>query len=265
MARTAKGVADSLEDENKKMKILLKKFKILTKNQMTEINQFNAGVNPDMAYKLKETQDEVKAKNKALDISEKSREDLSKKVEEKESTRAEAEANAIRLSKIVDTLQKSHIDETVRDKSKIKSRYASKPGGCQRADCAFLHSVLNNKSTDCDFWLAGKCRYSDEHCRYKHDPTKKGTDKSKQKKRESDRNSYEPASRQENVMVQPSQRMEGQRSPVRETNSRMESRSVLVERLRDLVQPATEVRRSEDRLTEAVRMILQIAGQEGRR
>ena len=36
MARTAKGVADSLEDENEKNKMLVKKFKILTKKQMTE-------------------------------------------------------------------------------------------------------------------------------------------------------------------------------------------------------------------------------------
>ena len=236
---------------------------------MTEINQFNAGVNPEMAYKLKEAHDEVKAKNKALDSSEKSCKELLKKVEEEVSARAKAEADATRLSKVVDTLQKSPINETIRDKSKIKCRYAGKPGGCQRAGCAILHPALGNKSTDCDFWLAGKCRYSDEHCRYNHDPVKKGADKSKKKKRESDRNSDEPASRQEDVMIQPSQRMEGQRSTDREANSWMESRqrlgSDLVERLRDIVQPAMEVRRSEDSLTEAIRMILQITEETGKR
>ena len=69
-------------------------------------------------------------------------------------------------------------------------------------------------------------------------------------------------------MIQPSQRMEGQMSPDREANSWMESRrlgSDLVERLRDIVQPAMEVRRSEDTLTEAVRIILQITGETGKR
>ena len=126
----------------------------------------------------------------------------------------------------------------------------------------FLHPALANKSTDCDFWLAGKCRYSDEHCRYNHDPVKKGADKSKKKKRES-------ASRQEDVIIQPSQRMEGQMSTDREAKSWMESRqrlgSDLVERLRDIVQPAMEVRRSEDSLTEAIRMILQITEETGKR
>ena len=49
----------------------------------------------------------------------------------------------------------------------------------------------------------------------------------------------------------------------------MESRqrlgSDLVERLRDIVQPAMEVRRSEDSLTEAIRMILQITEETGKR
>ena len=118
---------------------------------MTEINQFNAGVNPEMANKLKEAQDEVKAKNKALDSSEKSCKELFKNFGEEVSARAKAEADATRLSKVVDTLQKSPIKENIKDKSEIKCRYAGKPGGCKRAGCAFLHPALGNKSTDCDF------------------------------------------------------------------------------------------------------------------
>ena len=90
MASTAKGVADSFEEENEKNKALAKKFKIVSKKQMIEINQFNAGANPEMAYKLKEAQDELKAKSKALETSEKSRKELIKKVEEEVSARAKA-------------------------------------------------------------------------------------------------------------------------------------------------------------------------------
>ena len=70
-------------------------------------------------------------------------------------------------------------------------------------------------------------------------------------------------------MIQPSQRMEGQMSTDREAKSWMESRqrlgSDLVDRLRDIVQPAMEVRRSEDSLTKAIRMILQITEETGKR
>jgi hypothetical protein len=38
-----------------------------------------------------------------------------------------------------------------------------------------------------------------------------------------------------------------------------------VKRIRDLVEPAREVRRQEDRVTEAVKVVLQAAGQAGRR
>ena len=171
------------------------------------INQFNAGANPEMAYKLKEAQDEVQIKNKALETSEKSHKELIKKVEVEVSARAKAEADATRLSRVVDTLQKSPNNESVRDKSKIKCRDISKPGGCRRAgSCDFLHPALANKKADCDYWVAGKCRYADNDCRYKHDPTKKGTDKTKRKRSESNGNSPHPSGRQETVVIQPESR-----------------------------------------------------------
>ena len=301
-----------------------------------------------MAYKLKEAQDDIKAKNKALDNSEKCRKELLKKVEEEVSARAKAEADATRLSKVVDTLQKLPNKEVVRDKSKIKCRDIGKPGGCRRAgSCDFLHPALANKNVDYDYWLAGKCRYPDLDCRYKHDPKKKGTDKSKRKRSESNGNSPHPSSRKEVMEIQPEphpssrkemreiqpepriqpamqdpdfllglvralapsltaearqgreeqsprqrnvrQRMDSQedwqerrgregfsaqgmdrrRSPDRESYSWVASPrrqdSDLVERIRDLVQPAREVRRQEDRMTEAAKLILQSAGQAGRR
>ena len=149
---------------------------------MIEINQQNAGADPDLAYKLKVAQDEVKAKNKALEVAEKSRKELVKKVEEEVSARAKDEADATQLRKVVDILQKIPSSETVKDKSKIKCRDVSKPGGCRRAgSCDFLHPALANKNTDRDFWVAGKCSYPEKDCRYKHDPKKKGTDKTKER------------------------------------------------------------------------------------
>ena len=177
---------------------------MLAKKQMTEINQINAGANPEMAYKLKAAQDEVKAKVKALEVSEKSRRELVKKQEEEVIARAKAEADATRLSKVVDTLQKIPNTETVRDKSKIKCRDISKPGGCRRAaSCDFLHPALANKKADCDFWMGGGCKYPEMDCRYKHDPKKKGSDKTKRKRSETNGNSLHPSRRQEEVLIQP--------------------------------------------------------------
>ena len=94
-----------------------------------------------------------------------------KKVEEEVSARAKAEADATRLSKVVDTLQKLPNKEVVRDKAKIKCRDIGKPGGCRMAgSCNFLHPALANKNVDCDFWLAGRCKHPDKECRFKHDP-----------------------------------------------------------------------------------------------
>ena len=76
--------------------------------------------------------------------------------------------------------------------------------GCRQAgSCDFLHPALANKKTDCDYWVAGKCRYTDNDCRYKHDPTKKGTDKTKRKRSESNGNSPHPSVRKETEVVQP--------------------------------------------------------------
>ena len=349
MATVAMGTAESLRVDNETSKVEVKKFKLLAKKQMNEINRINAGADPEMAYKLKAAQDEVKAKVKALELSEKARKELVKKLEEEVTARAKAEADATRLSKVVDTLQKIPNTETVRDKSKIKCRDVGKPGGCRRAgSCHFLHPALANKKADCDFWVAGECKYSEQDCRYKHDPKKRGTDKTKKKRRESDENSPHPSRRQEEIIIQseprahpssrqeaaaiqpearaqpatqdqdfilglvrafapslttearqgredqsPRQRnvrqrmdsqedwqerrgrqgtfskgMERQKSPARGSYSwaasprRMEDD--FVEKMREWVQPAREVRRPEDSLTEAARMILQ-AVQAGRR
>ena len=225
------------------------------------------------------------------------------------------------------------VNGIARDKSKIKCRDVGKPGGCRRAgSCEFLHPALANKNLDCDFWVAGDCRYPERECRYKHDPKKKGTDKNKRKRSESNQNSPRPSSRQEVVETQPEPRaqpatqdsdfilglvralapslttearqgredlsprprnlrqrrdsqedwqdrrgregistqgMEMQRSPVRGSYSWAASprriEDDFMEKLKDLVQPAREVKRQEDRVTEAVKMILQLAGQAGRR
>ena len=136
---------------------MAKKLKVLSRKQMVEINQFNAGAaDPEVARKLKLAQDELKVKNKALDSSEKSCKALIKKVDEELSTRAKADSDATRLSKVVDTLQNLPNTETVREKSNIKCRDIGKPGGCRRAgSCNFLHPALANKNADGDYWVAG--------------------------------------------------------------------------------------------------------------
>ena len=206
IADIAKGKADSLEVQNEDNKTLAKKYKVLARKQMNEINQMKAGgADPDVAKKLKEAQDEIKVKTKALESSEKSRKDLLKKVEEEGTARAKAEADSTRLNKVVDTLQKTTNNGNVKDKSNINCRDVGKPGGCRRAgSCDFLHPALANKNIDCDFWVAGDCRYPEKDCRYKHDPKRKDTDK--RKRSESNQNSPRPSSRQEVVEIQPEPR-----------------------------------------------------------
>jgi hypothetical protein len=91
-----------------------------------------------MAYKLKEAQDKVNAKNKAFDSSEKSRKKLLKKVEEEVSASAKAEADATRVSKVVDTIQKLPNTLAVRDKSKINVEVSSSLVAAARLEAAIF-------------------------------------------------------------------------------------------------------------------------------
>ena len=60
----------------------------------------------------------------------------------------------------------------------------SKPGGCKNGSrFRFQHQEEENSragKTDCTFWMAGGCKYSEVECSKSHDPAKKGS-KSKKK------------------------------------------------------------------------------------
>ena len=146
------------------------------------------GTDPELERKLKAAQDELKAKTKTADALEKSKKELTKKVEDEVLARAKAEADCAMYSKMVEIMQdKSGSADKSKQKSTTLCRDIGKPGGCPMAGaCQFLHlaRAKENKETDCHHWMKGKCRYSDKDCRFKHNPAKKSVDESKRKRSE---------------------------------------------------------------------------------
>ena len=146
------------------------------------------GADPELERKLKAAQDELKAKTKTVDALEKSKKELTKKVEDEVLARAKAEADCAMYSKMVEILRdKSGSADKSKQKSATLCRDIGKPGGCPRAGaCQFLHpaQAKENKETNCHHWMKGKCRYSKKDCRFKHNPAKKAVNESKRKRSE---------------------------------------------------------------------------------
>ena len=117
----------------------------------------------------------------------------------------------------------------------------------------------------------------EKDCRFKHDPEKKGTEKTKKRNIETNDKSDEPAGRQEEAVIQPEPVLQPEtldpdfiigliRALVPGmTSEAWRGREKQSPRRRKEVQQDREVMRSEERLTNAVKMILQSAGQAGRR
>ena len=118
----------------------------------------------------------------------KQKKELTKKVEEEVSARAKAEADAAKFSNMVDILQQCEgRRKEITDKAKEKCRDVGRPGGCPRGgSCKYLHPALakENQNIDCHHWVSGRCRYLDNDCRFKHDPTKKDSKIPKRKRSE---------------------------------------------------------------------------------
>ena len=179
----------SLEDEKTTLKNQLDFFRRVTKTQKEDIEKMAGGApNPEAERKLKEANNKIKSNNKHIESLEKSKKELIKKVEEEVSGRAKAEADCAKFSKMVDILQQCEErrkDPT--DKSKVKCRDVGRAGGCPRAgSCPYLHPALakENKNIDCHHWMSGRCRYTENECRFKHDPAKKDSKSSKRKRSE---------------------------------------------------------------------------------
>ena len=189
MASIAVAKEASLEDKKATMKHHLDYFRRVSKTQFEEIKKMKAGTtNPEGERKLKEAESKIKNNTKTIEGLEKAKKELIKKVEDEVSARAKAEADAAKFSKMVDILQEceGRRKETM-EKSKDKCRDVGRPGGCPRAgSCKYLHPALvkENKNVDCHHWMNGKCRYSDNDCRFKQDPTKKDSKISKRKRSE---------------------------------------------------------------------------------
>ena len=97
------------------------------------------GADPELKKAVKKLEDDVKAKSKALEASEKARKDLLKEVEQEVLVRGNLEADKERLTKTVDALTKLvDFNATAEPpKNKTKCRDVDKAGGCLN-DIAFF-------------------------------------------------------------------------------------------------------------------------------
>ena len=82
-------------------------------------------------------------------------------------------------------VDKQNPKEATKERSKSRCTFLDKPGGCKKGQtCNFWHpEVVGPRAgkQDCNFWLAGSCRYEEAECAKAHDPLKKGS-KAKSKK-----------------------------------------------------------------------------------
>ena len=245
LANIAMATKESMETENAENKAETKKYKLISKNLMDDLNKMRGGgKDPDMERKLKLANDDLKTKSKTVDALEKCKKELSKKLEDEVVARAKAESDCAKFSKMVDILtDKTTSTDKNKAQSKALCRDVNKPGGCPRAGgCKFNHPALakENKLIDCIHWKNGKCRYAEVNCKYKHDPDKKDSN-SKRKRSEGEQS--KDASNQQDFMLslvraltqgsarearlgreeESSRGMEGQRSTRARMGSPMES------------------------------------------
>ena len=168
------------------------KYRRWVKNMITMNDKIKEdGADPELKKAVKKLEDDVKAKSKALEASEKARKDLLKKVEQEVLIRGNLEADKERLTKTVDALTKLvDLNATAEPpKNKTKCRDVDKPGGCPRAGaCRFYHPEVfvakDKKNIDCVHWMNGKCKFTDKICHFKHDEDKKGIRTTKRKRSE---------------------------------------------------------------------------------
>ena len=189
LACIAEGQVASLEVEKEVLTNDVERYKRVLLNQRKDILKIRAGkIDLDSERKIKALQDELKAKTKMCEVMEKAKRELAKKVEEEVSSRAKAEADCAKFSKMVDILQdRTTTAEKTKAKSTVGCRDISKPGGWPRAgSCNFLHptKAKEDKETDCHHWKKGSCKFSEKNCRFKHDPEKEAMNASKRKRSE---------------------------------------------------------------------------------
>ena len=185
LANIATAKEASLEDEKVTIKGQMDFFRRIAKVQMEDITKMKAGAPyPGVERGIKEAEDKIKSNKKTIDALEKCKKELAKKLEEEVCARGKAEADSSKFSKMVDILQQGEARKETPDKSTIKCRDVGRTGGCPRAGkCPYLHPALEkeNKSIDCHHWMAGRCKFPVEGCRFKHDPKKKDSKVNKKK------------------------------------------------------------------------------------
>ena len=184
-------LTSKLSDQESKIKKFNSTFALM-KAKIAKLKEENGGgTNQEIAKKLKKANEEVKAKNKLLEESEKIKEELSLRIGKEMSLRAKAEGDTEMLQGCVKALQsvvdRQNTREVTKDKSKDKCTFLEKPGGCKKGSkCNFWHpdgEATRTGKQDCTFWLAGFCKYEEAECSKEHDPVKKGT-KPKHKKKD---------------------------------------------------------------------------------
>ena len=162
-------------DKESRNKNLAAAYKSMRKEVDKLKSENGGGTNTDLAKKLKKATDDLKAKTKLLEESEKAKEELNIKVGKEISSRAKAEADAVMLQDCVKALQ-SVVDSKTTTKVHNKERcsFLDKPGGCKKgASCKFQHTEGESSKAgkqDCNFWMAGGCKFSEAECSKSHDP-----------------------------------------------------------------------------------------------
>ena len=174
----------TLEDENIEKENKAEKYKKIAKQNMK--------TEPDESKRLKK---EAVAKTKEIaDLKEKLAEAL-KKTRDEITMRAKAEADMISKQQTIDVMSEIMVrqsgkninneqqDQVVKEnKSKQLCRDVMKPEGCRWGKrCLYFHppgsipsATQSGDKPDCSFWLAGYCKYSENECRGKHEPSKCG-------------------------------------------------------------------------------------------
>ena len=199
------GKINSLEMDGADKQAKIDKFQRIFMNFTAEnkrLKEENSGVTSsiDLKSKVKKLSEEVREKNKKVEDGDKKMSEVMKKFSEETNIRAKAEAEVVRAHKMIDYLQEMleekravsdkaakqnevRASENPRDRVLGKQRCLDqdKPEGCTFGSiCRFSHDQGKEelqivKYEDCTFWLEGSCRFTDQACRFIHDPRKKGS------------------------------------------------------------------------------------------
>ena len=188
----AQGKINGLEQENARNIAMAEKFHRIARNLQEENKNLKENGSAELKNKLNKAREDIRKKDKEIKDDKSNLTEVHKKLADEMNIRAKAEAEVVKLSKVIDSLNEL-LDKkkkaTVPDKEqqavqsnkgKTKCRDQNKPGGCKfGTTCMFEHddaleTVEIIKTVDCKHWMGGHCKFSDKNCRDRHDERKRG-------------------------------------------------------------------------------------------